>query len=608
MAIFKVSKYLYALSLDETLSKLEEQGADLATINFIKNSDQTIKPLYVKYLKENLNANISELQNNVQPIKKTENPLSPKEQAVINSLDDFMKVWATSRLRQIKFLKPGGETGYRYFEDYQSDQALAEIKNKFEQIADMVQYAGGEYSRFDLSTYNFNQALELSDEWHEQMVEDGAGRFYTPISRNSKGEIVDSRVLKVFENGWYIIEVDSENDLKVEGNKMNHCVGGYWRDVKSGRSKILSLRNQFNQPQATAEITDEGIEQIQGNSNNLPNNTAVKLFSEYMRANHYSWAQKDDDIPPDVHWSRYGSDGNQILTNIESAFYVQSEPEFDAIFNIPHSKYESDKYYYDYRVLTTDIFENYKESDEHLNEVASKLITEYYHEDHETFKNYLPSNDMKLSIPLKKQNLLLYDLWWECNSRLEEFKQEFEDMKYYQEKNLGKEKTNEELLELILHGEVKPLSYGVMPYAFIAEIFEELSNFFNNTEGGKQYKELYKKTTRKNFPTILPSEKWLDINHESYMQPKLIDEDYSTASAKYLLKLAEDLDKKGNYKQASELEKLAIKLAKYNAPRAGKKKKRWSVKYKKNIDCNSPKGFSQKQYCKRKKRGGEYKS
>jgi hypothetical protein len=46
----------------------------------------------------------------------------------------------------------------------------------------------------------------------------------------------------------------------------------------------------------------------------------------------------------------------------------------------------------------------------------------------------------------------------------------------------------------------------------------------------------------------------------------------------------------------------------YNTPRTGKKKKRWSTKYKKSIDCSNPKGFSQKQYCLRKKRGGNYKT
>ncbi len=65
------------------------------------------------------------------------------------------------------------------------------------------------------------------------------------------------------------------------------------------------------------------------------------------------------------------------------------------------------------------------------------------------------------------------------------------------------------------------------------------------------------------------------------------------------------LDESGSY---SESDFEFQKLAKYNAPRAGKKKKRWSTKYKKSINCNNPKGFSQKQYCKRKKRGGGYKT
>lgn len=45
----------------------------------------------------------------------------------------------------------------------------------------------------------------------------------------------------------------------------------------------------------------------------------------------------------------------------------------------------------------------------------------------------------------------------------------------------------------------------------------------------------------------------------------------------------------------------------YNKPRKGMKS-RWSVKYKKTINCNNPKGFSQKNYCNRKKRGGKYKT
>jgi hypothetical protein len=54
------------------------------------------------------------------------------------------------------------------------------------------------------------------------------------------------------------------------------------------------------------------------------------------------------------------------------------------------------------------------------------------------------------------------------------------------------------------------------------------------------------------------------------------------------------------------IDQLQILDANTNAPREGMKT-RWSVKYKKSIDCNNPKGFSQKQYCDRQDRGGNYK-
>ena len=46
-------------------------------------------------------------------------------------------------------------------------------------------------------------------------------------------------------------------------------------------------------------------------------------------------------------------------------------------------------------------------------------------------------------------------------------------------------------------------------------------------------------------------------------------------------------------------------LIEQNKPREGMKS-RWSMKYKKSINCSDPKGFSQKNYCKRQKRGGKY--
>jgi len=75
-----------------------------------------------------------------------------------------------------------------------------------------------------------------------------------------------------------------------------------------------------------------------------------------------------------------------------------------------------------------------------------------------------------------------------------------------------------------------------------------------------------------------------------------------------LASIADELDASGFRSEANCVDEALLKLASYNAPRAGKKKKRWSVKYKKSIDCSHPKGFSQKQYCERKRKGGDYQS
>jgi len=66
------------------------------------------------------------------------------------------------------------------------------------------------------------------------------------------------------------------------------------------------------------------------------------------------------------------------------------------------------------------------------------------------------------------------------------------------------------------------------------------------------------------------------------------------------------LTKKSNIMPAKKKSfKKWLEIRENNKPRKGMKT-RWSLKYKKNINCSNPKGFSQKNYCKRQKRGGKY--
>lgn len=134
-----------------------------------------------------------------------------------------------------------------------------------------------------------------------------------------------------------------------------------------------------------------------------------------------------------------------------------------------------------------------------------------------------------------------------------------------------------------------------------------LFEFLQTTQGKEEIYQAYLRKIKtkklKDDPNITPDfiANKLDFNTHSTNQ--------TTANiALNFIKTATSLEKANQYQLADKLIKLSMQIiAKYNAPR-GKMKSRWSTKYKRSIDCNNPKGFSQKQYCKRKKGGGHYKS
>ena len=67
------------------------------------------------------------------------------------------------------------------------------------------------------------------------------------------GRTRQGRVDYEFADGWTIQELRSKRELEDEGRLLQHCVGGYCKDVESGKSQIFSLRDPDGNPIATAE-------------------------------------------------------------------------------------------------------------------------------------------------------------------------------------------------------------------------------------------------------------------------------------------------------------------------------------------------------------------
>ncbi|MFZ4795977.1 MAG: PcfJ domain-containing protein [Bacteroidia bacterium] len=125
------------------------------------------------------------------------------------------------------------------------------------------------------------ELIKKSDEYHEEIAKARKGRQYDRIKQENitAGPEWDNEEY----NGYVIVELKSANDLKVEGFKMDHCVGGenYIDKLNNNTSRIFSFRNIKNllEPLVTVE-TDPGrvvIRQIFGIHDSKPDQKFIDM-------------------------------------------------------------------------------------------------------------------------------------------------------------------------------------------------------------------------------------------------------------------------------------------------------------------------------------------
>jgi hypothetical protein len=133
-----------------------------------------------------------------------------------------------------------------------------------------------------------------------------------------------------------MVNVNSENDLDVEGAKMHHCVAGYWDNVRSGTSRIYSLRNPQNQPMVTIEVQGKKVIQIKGPSNaKVTDENLVEKIKDFFDDREDIQKTSDrknyqeiyfEDWQDRIDWNNYPE---EIDNNITYAIYGPDETEYD---------------------------------------------------------------------------------------------------------------------------------------------------------------------------------------------------------------------------------------------------------------------------------------
>ena len=247
-------------SLQDEVEKLRTQGIDKSILAVFSDPkfDNAAKGKMLGAIKQNPNITLQELQN----LSSQNKPTREEKFILDNFTNQRFKNWLFHKLKgwRIQPPKPNGE----YDHNLPSGGMNGEHANFLEQALhaqDFVNNIEANDPDYNLGLKTWEQVVEDTNEWEQILIGKGGGKFYNPADR----EVVMS-----YPDGWNMVNVNSENDLDVEGAKMHHCVAGYWDSVRRGYSKIYSLRDPQNQPKATIEVQGDKVIQIKG-----PNNASI---------------------------------------------------------------------------------------------------------------------------------------------------------------------------------------------------------------------------------------------------------------------------------------------------------------------------------------------
>ncbi len=126
-----------------------------------------------------------------------------------------------------------------------------------------------------LERLSFKDAYDQAVAWEKAMAGKGEGLYYGPVLK-------ENILFLDPKTGFSVQEVKTENDLEVEGNRMHHCVGGYFERVNEGDTRILSLRDPGNHPHITIELNGFGANEARGRKDKEWRVNQIKGFANQM--------------------------------------------------------------------------------------------------------------------------------------------------------------------------------------------------------------------------------------------------------------------------------------------------------------------------------------
>jgi hypothetical protein len=323
-------------AIEDAINALQSKGVSEEIIQFVHSLPDNQKGKAIGALNQNPSMMIDDLKNLFQSGYRP----SSQELQLTQDYDPKFKSWALYQYKQLRANKLNDDPKDDRWEYKQSITGYSGIKDDLDEIHDFFRGHVLDNPNYNLGTKSFQEAYDDSVEWHNAISQRGSGKFYLPFKRDESGNIVDEKIVHRFEDGSMMVRVEDPNDLDVEGNFMHHCVGSYAREVESGYCTIYSLRNKFNNPEATIEVDNDGkVKQIKGPSNSsITDDEQVEKIKEFFEGRDdikkqsgegYAHRRANEWDNSEVDWSTYPDEVEYAMREFAYGPYIEDDDDED---------------------------------------------------------------------------------------------------------------------------------------------------------------------------------------------------------------------------------------------------------------------------------------
>ena len=284
---FLTSLLLKLASLEEEIAKF---NLDPDIISIINSQNPQIKGLLFSQIKKNypnisidlVNSWLSNINSDISRRKSLKlQSLDPDIVEIANNIssNNIIHWWTNivnKKEKLVELLKQNNK-----FDKQKIIEILKSIEHFYKELPENKIYNyNGQDIAIDLGQILFEDLAKLAKSWEDSF-------------KNAPKEQVklnSQNIVFTFPDNFFIIELKSPEELKLEGSLMNHCVGGqnYINAVLEGNIRIFSLRTSSNNPLVTIE-TDPIIfnfKQTFGKNNTQPNTEQMEYLSIWKQSLH----------------------------------------------------------------------------------------------------------------------------------------------------------------------------------------------------------------------------------------------------------------------------------------------------------------------------------